>query len=134
MKKGFTLAEVLITLAIIGVVAALTIPVLMTKYQKSAMYSHFRKTYNVLQTAFSASILKNGDMEDWDAVNETEFLQKYLTHFSRLRNIVNQAVHVMIFQARNLWTERHRHSLKIIRLGLLRTALLLCIILKPSII
>ena len=31
--KGFTLAEVLITLAIIGVVAALTIPTLITNYQ-----------------------------------------------------------------------------------------------------
>lgn len=31
MKKGFTLAEVLITLGIIGVIAALTIPGLITK-------------------------------------------------------------------------------------------------------
>ena len=33
-KKAFTLAEVLITLGIIGVVAAITIPGLITKYQK----------------------------------------------------------------------------------------------------
>lgn len=33
-KKAFTLAEVLITLGIIGVVAAITIPMLMTKYHK----------------------------------------------------------------------------------------------------
>ena len=32
-KKGFTLAEVLITLGIIGVVAALTIPTLVQNYQ-----------------------------------------------------------------------------------------------------
>ena len=35
-KKGFTLAEVLITLAIIGIVAALTIPTLVQNYQKRA--------------------------------------------------------------------------------------------------
>jgi prepilin-type N-terminal cleavage/methylation domain-containing protein len=35
MKKGFTLAEVLITLAIIGVVAALTIPNVVKNYQKN---------------------------------------------------------------------------------------------------
>ena len=35
-KKGFTLAEVLVTLAIIGVVAALTIPVLINKYNEKA--------------------------------------------------------------------------------------------------
>ncbi len=33
MKKGFTLAEVLITLGIIGVVAALTVPTLINNYQ-----------------------------------------------------------------------------------------------------
>ena len=35
-KKGFTLAEVLITLAIIGIVAALTIPTLIQNYQERA--------------------------------------------------------------------------------------------------
>ncbi|MBQ8167804.1 type II secretion system protein, partial [bacterium] len=33
-KRGFTLAEVLITLAIIGVVAAMTIPTLVANYQQ----------------------------------------------------------------------------------------------------
>ncbi len=33
MKKAFTLAEVLITLGIIGVVAALTLPSLITNYK-----------------------------------------------------------------------------------------------------
>lgn len=33
MKNGFTLAEVLITLGIIGVVAAMTLPVLIQKHK-----------------------------------------------------------------------------------------------------
>ena len=33
-KKGFTLAEVLITLGIIGVVVAMTMPVLISKYRE----------------------------------------------------------------------------------------------------
>jgi len=37
MKKGFTLAEVLITLGIIGVVAAMTIPTLVANYQQKSM-------------------------------------------------------------------------------------------------
>lgn len=37
MKKAFTLAEVLITLGIIGVVAALTIPTLVNNYRKKAI-------------------------------------------------------------------------------------------------
>jgi len=36
-KKGFTLAEVLITLGIIGVVAAMTIPTLVANYQQKSM-------------------------------------------------------------------------------------------------
>lgn len=33
-EKGFTLAEVLITLGIIGVITALTIPAVVNKYQR----------------------------------------------------------------------------------------------------
>lgn len=51
MKKGFTLAEVLITLGIIGVVAALTMPTLIANYQKTAIKSQFKKSYSVLQQA-----------------------------------------------------------------------------------
>ena len=47
MKKGFTLAEVLITLAIIGVVAALTIPAVIHKYQQQELYTRFIETYNI---------------------------------------------------------------------------------------
>ena len=37
MKKAFTLAEVLITLAIIGIVAAITIPTLVKNYKKKVI-------------------------------------------------------------------------------------------------
>jgi len=44
-KNGFTLAEVLITLGIIGVVAALTIPTLMANYQKVQEVAGLKKAY-----------------------------------------------------------------------------------------
>lgn len=44
-RKGFTLAEVLITLGIIGVVAALTIPTLMANYQKTQYVAALKKAY-----------------------------------------------------------------------------------------
>ena len=48
-KTAFTLAEVLITLGIIGVVAAMTIPGLINKYQKHVIESNLKETYSILQ-------------------------------------------------------------------------------------
>ena len=43
MKKAFTLAEVLITLGIVGVVAAITIPTLIASYQKKEAVNALKK-------------------------------------------------------------------------------------------
>lgn len=53
MKKAFTLAEVLITLGIIGVVAAITIPVLIKKYQMKTYEVAFKKEYSTIQNALN---------------------------------------------------------------------------------
>ena len=50
-RAAFTLAEVLITLGIIGVVAAMTLPTLMQNYQKAQTVSQLKKTYAVAQNA-----------------------------------------------------------------------------------
>lgn len=47
-KKGFTLAEVLITLGIIGIVAAMTMPALIGSAKKRETVSKLQKSYNVL--------------------------------------------------------------------------------------
>ena len=44
-KAAFTLAEVLITLGIIGIVAAMTIPTLVSNYQKKVLKTQFTKKY-----------------------------------------------------------------------------------------
>ncbi len=43
MKKGFTLAETLITATIIGVVAAMTLPIFVNNYQKDVFAKHLQK-------------------------------------------------------------------------------------------
>lgn len=48
-KWGFTLAEVLITLAIIGIVATLTIPALIASYQKTVYVSRLQKFFAEFQ-------------------------------------------------------------------------------------
>ena len=51
MKKAFTLAEVLITLGIVGIVAALTIPMLAKNYQFYIRQQQFKKAYAALNIA-----------------------------------------------------------------------------------
>ncbi len=50
--KAFTLAETLITLGIIGVVAAITIPNLITNYKAKQLRSQFLRAYSLTQQAF----------------------------------------------------------------------------------
>lgn len=49
--RGFTLAEVLVTLGIIGVVSAMTVPTLMQNYQKKSYVVQLHKVYNELSQA-----------------------------------------------------------------------------------
>ncbi len=60
MKKGFTLAEVLITLAIIGVVAALTIPSVIVRTQQQEFKTAAKKAYSVLSQAVQLTEVKDG--------------------------------------------------------------------------
>ena len=50
-KAAFTLAEVLITLGIIGIVAAMTIPTLVSNYKQKVLNNQFKKTYAMLNQA-----------------------------------------------------------------------------------
>lgn len=50
-KRAFTLAETLITLGIIGIVAAMTIPVLMTKYRMHIVETRLSRTYSIVTQA-----------------------------------------------------------------------------------
>lgn len=59
-RFAFTLAEVLITLGIIGVVAAMTIPTLMTNYKAKRLHSQFLKSYSTVQQAFK--MMENDDV------------------------------------------------------------------------
>ena len=50
-KAAFTLAEVLITLGIIGVVAAMTLPTLVNNYKEKELVTQVKKTFSNIQNA-----------------------------------------------------------------------------------
>ncbi len=58
-KAAFTLAEVLITLGIIGVVAAITIPVLVNKFQDEQYKTAYKKAYSNLSQALQRANTDN---------------------------------------------------------------------------
>ncbi|CDE43630.1 pilin polypeptide [Clostridium sp. CAG:768] len=67
-SKAFTLAEVLITLGIIGVVAALTIPTLIQNHKKHVIEVKLKTFYTIMNQAVQKSELDYGDKSTW---NET---------------------------------------------------------------
>lgn len=82
MKKAFTLAEVLITLGIIGVVAAMTLPQLTTNYQKHETVAKLKKNYTIVQQALKLSEIDNGSILYWDTkLNGHAFFEKYLKNY-----------------------------------------------------
>ncbi len=66
-KFAFTLAEVLITLGIIGIVAALTIPMLVQSYKRHVVETKLRKFYSTINQAVALSEVDNGDKCEWYA-------------------------------------------------------------------
>lgn len=78
-KRGFTLAEVLITLGIIGIVAALTIPALVGNYQKEVTVTSLKKMYSTLyQAAHMYQAQNEITFEEFDtSLDGKSFIAKY---------------------------------------------------------
>lgn len=65
-KGAFTLAEVLITLGIIGVVAALTLPSLIQKYQDQVLENQLKKTYSTISQGIQKAMADDGVSNFYD--------------------------------------------------------------------
>ena len=86
-KKGFTLVEVLLTLGIIGVVAAITIPNLVQNSQNRELVSGLKKTYNTLTNGFKQSEVLLGKTTDIPYLTEREISgtterEKYISYLT----------------------------------------------------
>ena len=64
---AFTLAEVLITLGIIGIVAALTIPSVIEGYKEKETVAKLKKVYSVLSQSYELYMQETGEPFKWSA-------------------------------------------------------------------
>ena len=60
-KQAFTLSEVLITIVIIGIIAAITVPTITAFYNEYEKSAKIKKTYSTLNNALRLSIIQGGD-------------------------------------------------------------------------
>lgn len=88
---AFTLAEVLITLGIIGVVAALTLPNLVANYKKQVLVTQLKAEVNIIENSFRKILANEGvdNLNNTPLFNELGFDKDYYisqTGFSEIPN------------------------------------------------
>ena len=83
-KFAFTLSEVLITMSIIGVISALTVPTLVNSYQRKAQALQLRKTVSDIENAVDMLITEEGKTK-FSATSYYNNLDGFITN--RLKTI-----------------------------------------------
>ena len=87
-KFAFTLAEVLITLMIIGVIASLTIPSLQEDANQRAYAASCKKAFSTLSNALALAEQMNGPARKWglkDSTSYEDFKEYILPHLSVMK-------------------------------------------------
>ena len=94
MKRAFTLAEVLITLGVIGVIAAMTLPMLVHYYKEQETVAKVKKFYSIFSQAYSRAILDTDDegnsVYSEDALKQSDKFISILKPY--LKSVKNQGI------------------------------------------
>ena len=83
-NRAFTLAEVLITIGIIGVVAAMTLPSLINNSQKKELEAGLKKNYSVIQQALMMYQAQNGEKLQGNVLAKHELKPIIIKYFDVL--------------------------------------------------
>ena len=99
-QSAFTLAEVLITLGVIGIVAAMTLPAVVNKYQEKATVTKVKKFYNLMSQGYMFALEKYGTPDLWGFGDrdsaETEGDDEYVAvNAVKFRDILLEQVKVL---------------------------------------
>ena len=82
--KGFTLAEVLITIGIVGVVATMTMPALVQKYRTVEYTSKIKKAYTTLSVAMNEYLRSSSA----DKLSQTAFINNAQEELKKVLRVV----------------------------------------------
>lgn len=83
--QAFTLSEVLITLGIIGVVAAMTLPALIQNWNEKASVTKVKKAYSLLNQAYLRSKEDNGPISEWNIQTLQDLLPYFTPYIKNIR-------------------------------------------------
>lgn len=86
-RYGFTLSEVLITLGIIGVVAAMTLPSLIANYREKVFVTSAKRGYSVLTNAMNKWNVDNGVVGDPSYIWLSGTNDELLNEFAKVLNV-----------------------------------------------
>ena len=85
-RFGFTLSEVLVTLGIIGVVSAMTVPSLMNNYQRQSYVTQLHKVYNEFLQVFERYMAdqKVDTLSESDIYNNPGALNTFVRNYFKV--------------------------------------------------
>lgn len=104
-KYAFTLAEVLITLGVIGIVASLTMPSLIANHRKQVVVSRMQKFYTTINQAIKFAEAEHGDARDWlaaeylDAESLYNFWNTYMAKYFTCKEVLKASDGILIILA-----------------------------------
>ena len=87
--KAFTLAEVLITLGIIGVVAAITMPSLIQEHREKEAVARVKKAYSVLSQAYLLAKEESGPYTDWGITTSMSTPESHIIMANKMKKYMN---------------------------------------------
>lgn len=90
-ELAFTLAEVLITIGIIGIVAAMTIPTLISKNQKRVIEAKLKEDYSIIQQVIKSNEGDDVDMsmllKDEDTNSQKQWFETYFAPYMKYSHV-----------------------------------------------
>lgn len=89
-RSAFSLVETLIALGIVGIVVALSLPILIRNYQEKATIVRLKKVYTILSQIYERVTLEYGTPDEWDISTDTTDTVRTEIYYEKMKNSTNR--------------------------------------------